>query len=83
MLEVEQKVGIGSCFPVTVGRRPDKPHRRGAGEDRAGRTGPSTGYVLYECTLLATWVWWCEFLVWCCVCCSEFYDQRGTSMATT
>ena len=41
MLGVEQKVGIGSCFPVTVGRRPDKTHRRGgAGVDQAGRSGP-------------------------------------------
>ena len=41
MLGVEQKAGIGSCFPVTVGRRPDKAHRRGgAGVDQAGGSGP-------------------------------------------
>ena len=41
MLGVEQKIGIGPCFPVTVGRRPDKTHKCGAREDRAARNGPS------------------------------------------
>ena len=41
MLGVEQKIGIGPCFPVTVGRRPDRTLRCGAREDHAARNGPS------------------------------------------
>lgn len=57
MLGVEQKIGIGPCFPVTVGRRPDKTHKCGAREDRAARNGPSAVGRYERAPLLGVRMW--------------------------